>query len=85
LSALRVGVSSGLVTPPVGVPMAGFGARTEVSQGVHDDLHAKILLMESGRRRAALVTLDLVGLKRESKGDSRKARGNRSDQRYDRV
>ena len=62
---MRVGVSSGLVTPPVGVPMAGFGARTEVSQGVHDDLHAKILLMESGRRRAALVTLDLVGLKRD--------------------
>jgi len=75
LSALRVGVSSGVITPPVGVPMAGFGARTEVSQGVHDDLHAKILLMESGGRRAALVTLDLVGLGRDEMNRLREAVG----------
>ena len=44
--------------------MAGFAARTEVSQGIHDDLYASMLLLEKGDTRAVLVTLDLIGLKR---------------------
>ena len=64
LPVLRVGVSSGIITPPVGIPMAGFSARVEVSQGVHDDLYASLLLLEKGDVRATLITLDLIGLSR---------------------
>lgn len=61
---MKVGVSSKVITPPVGVPMAGFGGRVEVSQGVDDDLYGKILLLESGDTRVALVTLDILHLDR---------------------
>ena len=60
----RVGVSSGIITPPVGVPMAGF-LRMDVSHGVHDDLYAKILLVEEADRRVAIITLDILGLNRD--------------------
>ena len=65
MSTLKVGVSYIPITPPVGIPMAGFSGRLEVSQGVHDDLYGKILIFEKEEKRAALVTLDLIGLKRE--------------------
>ena len=73
--SLKVGVSSGIITPPVGIPMAGFGARTEVSQGIHDDLYAKILLLEKGDIRIALITLDLIGLGRAEVNKLRKIVG----------
>lgn len=63
--SLKVGVSSRIITPPIGIPMAGFSARTEVSQGIHDDLYAKILLLEENDVRIALITLDLIGLNRD--------------------
>jgi neutral ceramidase len=47
--------------PPIGMAMAGFGARTGTSTGVLDPLHAKILILEGKDRAVAIVTLDLVG------------------------
>jgi len=64
LSTIKIGVSSKTITPPIGIPMAGFSGRTEVSQGVHDDLYGKILLIENKEKRAALITLDIIGLNR---------------------
>lgn len=75
LPVFKVGVSSSTMTPPVGIPMAGFGARTEVSQGVHDDLYAKVLLIERGETRVALVTLDLIGLDRAKSSELRRIVG----------
>ncbi|MBI3849884.1 MAG: neutral/alkaline non-lysosomal ceramidase N-terminal domain-containing protein [Verrucomicrobia bacterium] len=61
--ALEVGVASCDITPDVKghtVPMAGYGARKgQPSTGVHDPLHAKILLLRDGRQSMALVTCDL--------------------------
>ena len=34
------------ITPPLGGAMAGFSARKGVSQGVHDDLYARALVVE---------------------------------------
>jgi hypothetical protein len=42
----------------VGAPLVG---PTAPSTGVHDDLFARILVLGDGRRRAAIVCLDLVG------------------------
>ena len=47
------------ITPPVGYPLAGFAARHAVSQGVHDPLQAKALVVDSGAG-VAIVTADLV-------------------------
>src|SRR3954452_18765632 len=41
--------------------MAGYYA-TRLSTGVHDDLHAKAIVIASGDQRVALVACDLVGI-----------------------
>lgn len=58
---LRVGAAEIVITPPTGTPMAGYYA-TRLSTGVHDDLRAKAIVIESGGRRVAFVACDLVGI-----------------------
>ncbi|UCF62181.1 MAG: neutral/alkaline non-lysosomal ceramidase N-terminal domain-containing protein [Anaerolineaceae bacterium] len=50
------------ITPPVGTPLEGYGARVGVSQGVHDPLYAQVLLLKSGEDQVALLSLDLLGV-----------------------
>ncbi len=59
---MRVGCSHATITPPPGAFLAGFGAREERARGVHDDLHARALVLEHARERAALVVCDLCEL-----------------------
>src|ERR1044072_4076689 len=47
--------------PPAGTPMPGYYS-TRLSTSVHDDLHAKAIVMEAGGQRVALVACDLVGI-----------------------
>ncbi|WP_435010344.1 neutral/alkaline non-lysosomal ceramidase N-terminal domain-containing protein [Tundrisphaera lichenicola] len=56
---LKVGAASVDITPPVGTPMAGYYAE-RLSKGVHDPLLAKAIVLESGGKKAALVSLDLI-------------------------
>ena len=51
------------ITPPVGMPMEGYGAREGVSQGVHDPLVAQLLLLEGSTQRLVLITADLLGVR----------------------
>jgi hypothetical protein len=51
------------ITPPVGVPMAGY-YYVRLSEGVHDTLHAKALVLEQNGVKTALVALDLVHVPR---------------------
>lgn len=50
------------ITPPVGVPLSGYGARKKPSQGVHDELYAKALVLDDGDHKIALVVADLLYL-----------------------
>jgi neutral ceramidase len=62
-AALEAGVAACDITPDVAaykVPMAGYGARQgKPSTGVHDPIHAKVLVLQDGATRIALVTADL--------------------------
>src|ERR1051326_7836270 len=58
---LRVGAAQVTINPPPGTPMAGY-YQTRLSTGVHDDLHAKAIVIASAEREAALVACDLVGI-----------------------
>jgi hypothetical protein len=44
--------------------MDGYGARQGVCQGVHDDLHARALVLDDGTTSAAIVSCDLLGVDR---------------------
>jgi neutral ceramidase len=54
------------ITPPVGYYLGGYGARSEPSNALHDKLYGRVLVLANGDTRAAVVTLDLLGLKWET-------------------
>ena len=57
-SSSRQPVTASDVTPPVGGHMYGYGARgSNVSEGVHDPLYAKALVLSDGTTKLAIVTL----------------------------
>ena len=57
---LRAGVSEVKITPPaVGTFLLG---PLEPSTGVHDELFARALVLDDGKKRVAIVTMDLGGL-----------------------
>ena len=71
-SALTAGAASAVITPPVGTAMEGYGARTDVSQGVHDHLHARAIVIDDGDSAVAIVACDLVGVERKLVASARR-------------
>lgn len=69
---LRVGAAREVITPPPGTPMAGYYFE-RAAEGVHDDLYAKAIVIESGDKRAALVALDVITTTRDLVADARRA------------
>lgn len=59
---LKAGFNKVCISPPIGVPLAGFAARPEVSTGIHDDLFARALVLETAAAAVALVSVDLLAL-----------------------
>ena len=59
---LTAGFSKVCISPPVGAPLAGFAARQGVSEGIHDDLFARALVLANGTDVVALVSVDLLAL-----------------------
>lgn len=62
----KVSVSRLSITPEVPMWMAGYASRSKPAEGQLTELYVKCLLLEDAAgRRAAVVTLDLVGIDRE--------------------
>lgn len=62
----KAGIASKNITPPVGVELSGFGFRDRPSEGIHDDLYAKALVLDDGREKVSIVTCDLLAMSRDS-------------------
>lgn len=60
---LRAGAAMVKITPPAGIPLAGY-YHERGAEGVHDDLHARALVLERDGVTVALVSLDLIGTRR---------------------
>lgn len=60
MSTLMVGAAKRDITPPAGLAMAGFAARSEPALGAHDALTVRALVVED----TALVVVDVLGLDR---------------------
>lgn len=58
---LRAGTAKIDITPEKPVKMAGYASRTELSQGVHDPLSARVVAFENNGKRLVLVSTDLIG------------------------
>ena len=68
---LRAGAAAVKITPPKGAPMAGY-YYNRAADGVHDDLFAKAVVLESERIRAAMVACDVESLPRDIVEKARK-------------
>ncbi len=63
---MKLGLARKRLTPIVGTPLAGYGARRGApSTGVHDDLFAKALVLRASGKTLAFVSCDLVGISAE--------------------
>jgi hypothetical protein len=70
-SELKVGAASVAITPPPGIPMAGYYSERG-AKGVHDELHAKAIVLEQGGATATLVALDLITTPRDLVDETRR-------------
>jgi hypothetical protein len=69
---LHAGRAAVKITPPPGIPMAGYYS-IRLAEGTHDDLYAKALVFERDGMKAAMVACDLVGVDRYLVEAARKA------------
>ncbi|MHC4116377.1 MAG: neutral/alkaline non-lysosomal ceramidase N-terminal domain-containing protein [Planctomycetota bacterium] len=58
---LRAGAARTDITPAKPIKMAGYAARKELSNGVHDPLLARVVVFENDDKRLVLVSTDLIG------------------------
>ncbi len=59
---LTAGTARTVINPPIGADLCGYAGRIPGCTGVHDDIHAKALVLSDGRTTGAIVSLDLIGL-----------------------
>jgi len=58
-AGLKAGVAKVEITPPAGEKMWGYFDRQAGAEGTLDPLYARVLVLEAGEKRLALVVLDL--------------------------
>lgn len=67
---LKAGAAKMIITPPIGVELAGYSFGPSV--GILDDLEAQALVLENGEQAAALVAADLLTVGEELVGRVRR-------------
>lgn len=67
----RAGASTSNITPPLGEPIVGNWATPPATQ-IHDELHARCLVLDDGKTRLVFVVCDNVGIPREVFDEARR-------------
>lgn len=69
--AFLAGAATSNITPPLGLPIVGNFAEP-LTERIHDELHARCLVLDDGRTRLGFVVCDNVGIAREVFDEARK-------------
>src|SRR5688572_6194551 len=70
LQELKAGAATSNVTPPLGLPIVG-NWNSPPAGHVHDELHARCLVLDDGKTRLAIVIVDNVGIARNVLDEAR--------------
>ncbi|MCE2438879.1 MAG: hypothetical protein J4F39_05575, partial [Candidatus Latescibacteria bacterium] len=57
----RIGVAGEDITPPVGIYLAGFAARTEPSTAVYHPLKANAIAIDDGNDPLIIASAEILG------------------------
>ena len=68
----KAGAAASNITPPLGSPIVG-GWEPYPAAYVHDELHARCLVLDDGRTRLAIAVSDNVGIAREVFDEAKRA------------
>src|SRR6266542_3103796 len=66
----RAGAATSNITPPLGSPIVG-GFAPFPSTHVHDELHARCLMLDDGATKLVIVICDLLGIDRQVSDEAR--------------
>jgi neutral ceramidase len=69
--ALQAGAATSNITPEIGGPIVG-GFTPAPSTHIHDELHARCLVLDDGKAKVALVVCDLLGIHRSVSLEARR-------------
>jgi neutral ceramidase len=65
VNRLHIGWAERVITPPLGVELSGFAARKGVAEGVHDDLHARALVVQGSDTAIAVLAASVLFVDQE--------------------
>jgi hypothetical protein len=68
---LKAGAATSVITPSIGAPIIG-GFVPFPSTHIHDDLHARCLVLDDGSNKIVLVVCDLLGIHRVVSEEARR-------------
>lgn len=68
---LRLGMGASVITPYLDQPMAGY-YYPRTADGVHDDLHARALILDDGRAPVVLVACETIEMPRKVVDEARR-------------
>ncbi len=61
-SQLKAGFAKRIISPPKGIYLIGYGDRLLGNKGVHDDLTATALALDTGESRIVIIACDLLAI-----------------------
>ncbi|NLW51546.1 MAG: hypothetical protein GXY85_12005 [Candidatus Brocadiaceae bacterium] len=73
MDAFHVGHGRVCITPPLGIRMSGYAARTQGAEDLHDDLYVNALALSDGRLTVAILAYDVCGMGTELVGEVKDA------------
>jgi neutral ceramidase len=70
-STFKAGAATSVITPPLGEKIVG-GFVPYPSTHIHDELHARCLVLDDGKTKIALVVCDLLGINHQVSTEARR-------------
>jgi neutral ceramidase len=62
MARLKAGVGSAVITPPIGIEMGMWALRKGLSQGIHDHMLTRALVLDDGNAAVAIVSMDVCAI-----------------------
>ncbi len=72
MAAIQVGLAQVNITPPLGIPMAGYYHERGATK-IHDELYARAIVVSDGLEKVAMVSVDLITTRRHHVVAARRA------------